>query len=393
MMISFQTLLPLMLVAAQSPAPADTTPGYLQFGFELLRRRVGATPAENISTSPVSAGFALSAAALGARGRTQKQMLGVLGFEGSTPDEVGQRNKGWIAALHHPQDVQLEIANAVWVDSEFALDSAYAHRVAELFQADVATAALRTADGVADVNNWVARHTHNRIERIIDEPRSNTAAFIANATYFKGTWLKEFAKEATKSKPFYQSPGSSRNVPTMHAKLSARYARAERVQLARLPYRGGRFEMVIALPDPGVEVSSVAKELSDTLWQSWLAQSKATELELALPRFKLETSMSLKSDLAALGITDAFDPTLADLSGMFASGTPGTFLSEVIQKTWIAVDEEGTEAAAATGVTVGVTSARIGRPVSFVVNRPFIYALRDAKTGLVLFLGIVRSPQ
>jgi serpin B len=243
------------------------------------------------------------------------------------------------------------------------------------------------------VNNWVARHTHNRIERIIDEPRSNTAAFIANATYFKGTWLKEFAKEATKSKPFYQSPGSSRNVPTMHAKLSARYARAERVQLARLPYRGNRFEMVIVLPDPGVEVSSVAKELSDTLWQSWLAQSKATELELALPRFKLETSMSLKSDLAALGITDAFDPTLADLSGMFASGTPGTFLSEVIQKTWIAVDEEGTEAAAATGVTVGVTSARIGRPVSFVVNRPFIYALRDAKTGLVLFLGIVRSPR
>jgi serpin B len=320
-------------------------------------------------------------------------MLGALGFDARTPDEVGQLNKGWIAALRDPQDVQLEIANAVWVDSEFALDSAYAHRVAELFRADVAIAALRTADGVADVNNWVARHTHNRIERIIDEPRSNTAAFIANATYFKGTWLKEFAKEATKSKPFYQSPGSSRNVPTMHAKLSARYARAERVQLARLPYRGGRFEMVIVLPDPGVEVSSVAKELSDTLWQSWLAQSKATELELALPRFKLETSMSLKSDLAALGITDAFDPTLADLSGMFASGTPGTFLSEVIQKTWIAVDEEGTEAAAATGVTVDVTSARIRRPVSFVVNRPFIYALRDAKTGLVLFLGIVRSPQ
>jgi serine protease inhibitor len=393
MMISFQTLLPLMLVAAQSPAPADTTPGYLRFGFELLRRRVGATPAENISTSPVSAGFALSAVALGARGRTEKQMLGALGFDARTPDEVGQLNKGWIAALRDPQDVQLEIANAVWVDSEFALDSAYAHRVAELFRADVAIAALRTADGVADVNNWVARHTHNRIERIIDEPRSNTAAFIANATYFKGTWLKEFAKEATKSKPFYQSPGSSRNVPTMHAKLSARYARAERVQLARLPYRGGRFEMVIVLPDPGVEVSSVAKELSDTLWQSWLAQSKATELELALPRFKLETSMSLKSDLAALGITDAFDPTLADLSGMFASGTPGTFLSEVIQKTWIAVDEEGTEAAAATGVTVDVTSARIRRPVSFVVNRPFIYALRDAKTGLVLFLGIVRSPQ
>ena len=393
MMISFQTLLPLMLVAAQSPAPADTTPGYLQFGFELLRRRVGATPAENISTSPVSAGFALSAAALGARGRTQKQMLSALGFDARTPDEVGQLNKGWIAALRDPQDVQLEIANAVWVDSEFALDSAYAHRVAELFRADVAIAALRTADGVSDVNNWVARHTHNRIERIIDEPRSNTAAFIANATYFKGTWLKEFAKEATKSKPFYQSPGSSRNVPTMHAKLSARYARAERVQLTRLPYRGGRFEMVIVLPDPGVEVSSVAKELSDTLWQSWLAQSKATELELALPRFKLETSMSLKIDLAALGVTDAFDPTLADLSGMFASGTPGTFLSEVIQKTWIAVDEEGTEAAAATGVTVDVTSARIGRPVSFVVNRPFIYALRDAKTGLVLFLGIVRSPQ
>jgi serpin B len=358
----------------------------------LLRRRLGATPAENISVSPASAGFALSAAALGARARTQKQILDALGFEGQTPDDVGRFNKGWIAALRAPQDVQLEIANGVWVDSEFALDSAYARRVADLFQADVATAPLRTPDGVAEVNNWVARNTHNRIERIVDEPRSNTAAFIANATYFKGTWLKQFAKEATKPKPFYQSPGSPRNVPTMHAKLSVRYARAERVQLAYLPYRGSRFEMVIVLPDSGVEVATVAKELSDTQWESWLARSAPTELEVALPRFKLETNMSLKGDLEALGITDAFDPTLADLGTMFASGTPSTFLSDVVQKTWIAVDEEGTEAAAATGVIVGVTSARIGRPVAFVVNRPFIYALRDAKTGLVLFLGLVRSP-
>jgi serine protease inhibitor len=135
MMISFQTLLPLMLVAAQSPAPADTTPGYLQFGFELLRRRVGATPAENISTSPVSAGFALSAAALGCPGSGRKNRCSA--HWASMPGRRtrwGQLNKGWIAALRDPQDVQLEIANAVWVDSEFALDSAYAHRVAELFR-------------------------------------------------------------------------------------------------------------------------------------------------------------------------------------------------------------------------------------------------------------------
>ena len=384
--------LTLLLVAVQSPAPADTIPGYLRFGFALLRQRLEVTPNENLSISPVSVGFALSAAALGARARTQEQMLNVLGFEGRTPDDAGRLNQAWIAALRNPPEVELEIANAVWVDREFALDSAYAHRTAQLFQAEVTSAALRTPDGVADVNAWVARHTHDRIEKILDEPRTNTAAFIANAIYFKGKWLKEFAKNATRPKPFYSSPGSAHSVPTMHAKLSAGYARADKVELARLPYRGGRFEMVIVLPDSGVEVASVARDLKETVWQSWLAQTRSTELELALPRFKLETAMSLKLDLEAMGMTDAFDPRLADLSAMFASGTPSTFLSEVIQKTWLVVDEEGTEAAAATGVTVGVTSARIGRPTPFVVNRPFIYALRDTKTGLVLFLGLVRDP-
>jgi serpin B len=390
-MTAFYPLLSLMLVAAQSPAPTDTSSGYLRFGFDLLRRRLEATPAENLSISPVSAGFALSAAALGARGRTQMQMLGVLGFEGRSPDDAGRINQGWTKALRDPQEVELEIANAVWVDQEFALDSAYAHQVAQLLQADVASAALRTPDGVTDVNNWVGRHTHNRIERLLDGPRPNTAAFIANAIYFKGKWLEAFAKGATRPKPFYASSGSAHNVPTMHAKLSAGYGRTQKVELARLPYRGGRFELVIVLPDSGAEVSAVAKGLSDTLWRGWLRETRPTQLELALPRFKLETDMSLKADLEAMGMTDAFDPRLADLGGMFASGTPSTFLSEVIQKTWIAVDEEGTEAAAATGVRVGVTSARIGRPVPFVVNRPFIFALRDARTGLVLFLGVVRS--
>ena len=385
--------LTLLLVAVQSPAPADTIPGYLRFGFALLRQRLEVTPNENISISPVSAGFALSAAALGARSRTQEQMLNVLGFEGSTPDDAGRVNQAWIAALRNPPEVELEIANAVWVDREFALDSGYAHRTAQLFQAEVTSAALRTPDGVADVNAWVARHTHDRIEKILDAPRLNTAAFIANAIYFKGKWLKEFAKNATRPKPFYSSPGSAHNVPTMHAKLSAGYAETGKVALARLPYRGGRFEMVIVLPDSGVEAVSVARDLKESVWQSWLAQTRSTELELALPRFKLETAMSLKPDLEAMGMTDAFDPRLADLSAMFASGTPSTFLSEVLQKTWLVVDEEGTEAAAVTGITMEATSALVRRPpIPFVVNRPFIYALRDTKTGLVLFLGLVRDP-
>ena len=391
MPIHFHALLgPLLLAVARPPAPADTVPGYLHFGFELLRRRLGVTSADNVSISPVSAGFALSVAALGARDQTQSEILRVLGFGGQQPDTVAQANKHWIGALSDQKDVQLEIANAIWVDQRFVVDSSYASRMAQAFHTEVASAPLRTPAGIAQVNRWVAQHTHDRIEKILDEPRPNSAAFIANATYFKGTWLKQFAKDATRPRPFYESSGSPRDVPTMHATLDASYARAGNVQLARLPYLGSRFEMVIVLPDSSVPLPQITSQLTDSIWQHWMGQTRTAELEVALPRFKLETDMSLRPDLEALGMKLPFDPERADFAPMFAGRVGKTFISEVRQKTWIAVDEEGTEAAAATGVTVGVTSARIERPIPFVVNRPFIYALRDARTGLLLFLGVVR---
>ncbi len=395
MLSPLQALLAALVIAPHHPpAAADTTPGYLHFGFELLRRRVSATPADNVSLSPVSAGFALSVAALGARGSTQSQMFAALGFGGGRADAVAQANKGWIAALDGQKDVELEIANAVWLDRMFAVDSSYARRMADAFHADIVSAPLRTPEGVAQVNRWVARHTHNRIEKILDQPRPNSAAFIANATYFKGKWAKEFAKDATRPEPFYAAAGSAGKVPTMHARLDATYARAGNVQLARLPYQGGRFEMVIVLPDSGVPVTDIANQLTDALWQQWIAQTRSAELDIALPRYKLETDMSLGPDLKALGMPQAFDPDNADFGAMFAAEPPQrTFISEVRQKTWIVVDETGTEAAAVTGVSVELTSARLDRPIRFVVNRPFLYALRDSKTGVLLFLGLVRQPQ
>jgi len=391
MPIHFHALLaPLLLAVTRPPAPADTTPGYLQLGFELLRRRLGATPADNVSLSPASAGFALSVAALGAREQTQSEILRVLGFTGRLPGAVAQANQQWIAALSEQKDVQLEIANAIWVDQRFVVDSSYARRMAQAFQAQVGSAVLRTPAGIAEINRWVAQHTHDRIEKILDQPRPNSAAFIANATYFKGTWLKQFAKDATGPKPFYESPGSPRDVPTMHATLDASYARAGTVQLARLPYLGGRFEMVIVLPDSSVPLTQITTQLTDSIWQHWMDQTRPAELEVALPRFKLETDTSLRPDLEALGMKLPFDPERADFGPMFAGHMAKTFISEVRQKTWIAVDEEGTEAAAATGVRVGITSARVDQPIPFVVNRPFIYALRDGRTGLLLFLGVVR---
>jgi serine protease inhibitor len=394
MLSPLHTLLaPLMIASGHPSAAADTAPGYLHFGFELLHRRVAAAPADNVSLSPVSAGFALGAAALGARGPTQSQMFVTLGFAAGTPNSVAQANKQWIAALRGQKDVELEIANAVWLDRMFVVDSSYARRMASAFHADITSAPLRTPAGVAQVNRWVAQHTHNRIDKILDQPRDNSAAFIANATYFKGRWAKEFAKNATRAEPFYAATGSAGKVPTMHARLDATYARAGDVQLARLPYRGDRFEMVVVLPDSGVPATDIANQLSDSLWQQWIGQTKSAELDLALPRFKLETDMSLGPDLKALGMPQAFDQETADFSPMFAEPIQRTFISEVRQKTWIAVDEAGTEAAAVTGVTVGVTSARVDRPIPFVVNRPFLYALRDTQTGLVLFLGLVRQPQ
>ena len=359
----------------------------------MLRRRVSAAPADNVSLSPASAGFALSVAALGARGPTQQQMFATLGFGGGAADGVVRANKAWIAALRGQKQVELEIANAIWLDPTFIVDSFYARRMASAFHADIASAPLRTPAGVAQVNRWVALHTHSRIKKILEQPQRNSAAFIANATYFKGKWAKQFDKNATRAEPFYGAARPPGKVPTMHARLAATYARAGNVQLARLPYRGDRFEMVVVLPDSGIPVTDIANQLTDSLWQGWIGQTSSAELDLALPRFELETDMSLGPDLKAVGMPQAFDPETADFSAMFSQPMQRTFISEVRQKTWIAVDEEGTEAAAVTGVTVDMTSARVDRPIPFIVNRPFLYALRDTRTGLLLFLGVVREPE
>lgn len=380
----------LVLAAARPPA-ADTIPDYLGFGFDLLRLRLGAAPADNLSLSPVSAGLALSVAALGAQGQTQSEMFHAMGFGQRSADAVARANEQSVNALSNVKGVELEIANAVWVDQSLTVDPNYARRMEHTFHAEVAPAALRTPAGVEAINRWVAEHTHNRIDKILDQPREDAAAFIANAAYFKGTWVSQFSKKATRPEPFYQAGRSARDVPTMHATIDASYVRAGKVQVARLPYRGGRFEMVIVLPDSGVPIAKVAERLSDADWQRWIGLTKPAELNAALPRFKLETDMSLAPDLQALGMRLAFDRDRADFSPMFVKLAQRAFISEVRQKAWIAVDEEGTEAAAATGVTMGLTSARVAPPpVPFIVNRPFLYAVRDGKTGLVLFLGLVQ---
>jgi len=254
MPIHFHALLaPLLLAVTRPPAPADTTPGYLQLGFELLRRRLGATPADNVSLSPASAGFALSVAALGARSRPSRRSCGS-GFTGRLPGAVAQANQQWIAALSEQKDVQLEIANAIWVDQRFVVDSSTpaGWRRRSRPRLDPPYCGRRPASR----RSTAGRPAYSRPDREdLDQPRPNSAAFIANATYFKGTWLKQFAKDATGPKPFYESPGSPRDVPTMHATLDASYARAGTVQLARLPYLGGRFEMVIVLPDSSVPLT------------------------------------------------------------------------------------------------------------------------------------------
>ena len=381
-------------------APDETSSlaaGNSAFAFDLYRRL--AAEDGNLFFSPYSISTALAMTFAGAAGETADQMAGTLHFD--LPGEALHAAFNAYALdleARAKADVdgtpfELSIANSLWGQEGFAFRPEFLDLLAENY-----AAGMRLVDFVADpeasrqvINRWVSDETRKRIEDLIPEGAIDnmTRLVLANAIYFKASWMSAFDPDATASEPFHRLSGDTVDVPMMHADESYRYLVADGYQAIELPYQSGEMSMVILLPDEE-RFEGFQDGLGPDTLDDALGQMTYGPVRLGLPRFTYESEFSLRDALEGLGMTDAFEPDRADFSGM--DGNRDLYISSVQHKAFVAVDEKGTEAAAATAVIMGVTSAPIGEPITLTIDRPFIYLIRDGQTGTILFLGRVVDP-
>jgi serine protease inhibitor len=382
-------------VLGVSGAAADHPADYVDFGVRIFDALTAAKPDSNVVVSPASAAFALSMAYDGAAGETATQMAAALG-SGTTPDEVDAANERLVSSLLDQHDVTLEMANSVWFDAirRDPLPS-FVSRVERAYRARAASLDFDDPDAAGTINDFVSSATHGKIAKIVDAIPASTVMYLVNATYFKGTWASKFDPTQTQPKPFALPGGATATVPRMSKSADFAYFETPDLQAVRLPYVGGRFAMEIVLPRKTTSLTDVERSLSADQWRGWQSDFATRNGTLELPRFTLEWSSHLVDALEALGITRAFDASRAAFPAMFAP-RPGNnvYISDVLQKTYLKVDEEGSEAAAVTQVTMTQALAVAPRaaPFTMIVDHPFFCAIVDGQTGVPLFLAAVDDP-
>jgi serine protease inhibitor len=357
------------------------------FAFDLLREVTRTLPADsNAFLSPLSASMALGMALNGANGATWDSMQATLRLSGLTEAEINQGYKDLIALLLSlDASTEMRIANSMWAHQSLSLEPAFIDAGNTFFDAEVSTLDFASPTAVITINDWVSQKTNKRIPTLLDEISPEEVLFLINAIYFKGSWRDAFERDETRPGPFYTATGATRTAQLMSQKDTLRYYETPEYQAADLLYGNGAFAMTVLLPQPGHTPAELLAGLNLETWKELAGRFHPQDMQFSLPRFRLEYSRQLKNDLTTLGMGIAFDRTRADFYRIADVRPDRLFITRVDQKTFVEVNEEGTEAAAATAVGVGQTSA----PPSMVVDRPFIFAIRERLSGTMVFLGVM----
>jgi serpin B len=361
-----------------------------QFGMKLLAGEVEDHPRENVFLSPLSIFLALAMTENGAAGKTRTAMRDTLAVpSGLTEDAFQEAASALSQSLRSRPDLELSIANALWSDRSFQLADGFVKRARDYYDADAAALDFQNPEAAHAINAWVKQHTKGKIPEIVTPEIVRAAvAILTNAVYFRGLWQEAFPKSQTQDGIFHQVDGTQQKVPMMHqAGLRGAWRTGDGFEAARLPYRASGMAMYAILPAPGTAPEqAMAKIAIGRLIHS----SDPAELDLRLPRFSLSYSTKLKDPLARLGMEIAFRYPGADFGPM---GSSELYIGQVLHKTRLEVDEEGTVAAAATAVimTPGAMRQRAERK-TLIFDRPFGVMLCDEQTDAVLFAGVVYDP-
>jgi len=367
--------------------------GGAAFGVALYARL--RTAPGNVFISPLSLSTAFGMAQAGARGATAEEMADVLRF--NLPPERLHPALGGLARRVRSDEpgARLTVANALWTQAGFRAEPDYLELTRSHYDGGVRSVDFSQPDQALDViNGWVAARTNNRIRTVL--ARNNisplTRLVLTNAVYFKGDWREPFPTGATRDGPFH-TPDGPVTVPLMRLpEPDLRHWDGGDFQAVELPYKGGALSMVVLLPKqrdglPALEARLTPVTLAD--WLNQLGAAPAVPVDLVLPRFTVEARYELKPVLQAMGMRRAFQEAEADFSGM--SRSERLLIEDVVHQTFVAVDETGTEAAAATGISARTVSAR-APPIVFRADHPFLYLIRHGPTGALLFLGRLESP-
>ena len=412
------TTLAVIMIAANASATEATnvprrtneqiiTEGNNKFALELYARlRVGKG---NLFLSPYSISTALGMAYAGARSETESQMAEVLHFPTAVSEQVkppadpasGRQRFALefgkiIKDLNHrgrAGGYELEVANALWGQKRYRfldefLETVKTNYDGQFSEVDFVKAA---EDARKTINTWVEKETNNKIKDLISKGvlNSMTRLVLTNAIYFKGNWARQFKEERTRDAPFTLADGRKIDVAMMNQTAEFGYIQADTFQGLELPYADDELSMIVLLPIKYDGLSELEKTLTLDNLSQWLAKLHKRKVVVSIPRFKMTSQFSLASVLKSLGMKNAFSAG-ADFSGM--NGQRNLFISAVIHKAYVDVNEEGTEAAAATGVTMTLTSIGPARTPVFRADHPFLFLIRDNNSGSILFFGRLMNP-
>jgi serpin B len=373
--------------------------GNSAFAFDLYRFLVEQQGDNNLFYSPYSISLALAMTYAGARGETEEQMADALHFTlpqgnlhpafNALDQELAQRGEG--AEGKDQKGFRLNIANAIWGQRDYAFLEAFLDTLATNYGAGLRVLDFAGAPEAsrATINDWVSEETEGKIENLIPQGAIDplTRLVLTNAIYFNAAWATPFLEEATRDGPFTLLDGSRITVPMLHQTESFGYAKGEGYQVVELPYDGHELSMVILLPDrDGFEAFEDSLDIERA--QAVMENLKRGQVALTMPKFEFDSRFSLNQALEAMGMPAAFSGG-ADFSGM--TGGTDLFISDVLHKAFVAVDEAGTEAAAATAVVMKLSVAA-EEPITLTIDRPFMFLIRDIETGAILFVGRVVDP-
>lgn len=363
-----------------------------EFTFRLFKNvlQEDNSPANKL-VSPLSIYLALSMAYNGSAGETQAAMGKALQLTAVPIELLNKTNQQLITGLPKEDSrVSVNIANSIWYRNDgYQPLAAFLEATKDYYLAEVSGAAFNSAT-VNRINDWVAEATRQKIKTILSSISPSDVMYLVNATYFKGQWKYKFDADKTKKRTFYATGGDVQT-PFMMQKATFNYTKNDSLQLIELPYGAGDFNMYILLPNEADNLTRFASSLNVTTFNAYLSALDSTKIKLYLPKWKYQYEIqNMKPELDRLGMGVAFLKGEADFSNMYPQEAEA-YISKVVHKTYIEVNEEGTEAAAATAVGIGVTSM-VPRPVMN-VDRPFLYFITEKTSGAVLFVGLVNNPK
>ena len=377
------------LPRALTPAEIQLLQASTGFGLDLLRQMVAEAPDSTHLVSPFSASMALGMALNAAGGTTFDEMRATLGFGALDQDAINRSYRD-LASLLVELDpaVSFSVANAVWHDRIWTLRTSFQEAVETHFAARVEGLDFRDPGAPDRMDAWVNQATRGRIPTIAPRPLPDDAvAYLVNALHFLGDWREAFDPARTRTHVFQGEDGQTTPIRLMEREGRIRTSQWQGHRAADLPYGGGAWTMTVVLPRTGAGMAGLLEELDATGWAALTSEFTEFRGILGLPRFTLSWEGRLNDALSRMGMPTAFAPGQADFSGLVEEEAD-LFITEVRQKTFLRVDEKGTEAAAVTSVEIGVTSL----PPSFVVDRPFLLVIRERLSGTVLFLGAMVEP-